>query len=190
MGSLTVHSGKAKLKFILHLHCKQHIGESSCFKMYYCYIYVKYVQPKPGRAVSHVCGLPPSSQHPATGSGIWAFGAADPLLNLHCLQALLPKEVFHQLWWIFPISSFYKVQDHHKTHCIYLKVGLVWILGTTEQQSDWTQTEFLQRAQVAIAELPYLPSYKQPGETRVAKLKHQVLLLKSPSRGARGSYAS
>lgn len=145
-----------------------------------------------GRAISHICGLPPSSQHPAMGLGILAFGPADTFLHLQCLHSLLPKQVFHQLWCIFPISSSYKVQAHHKTHCIYLKS---WPCAsarnhTTEKQSDWTQTEFLQRTQVVAAELPYLPSYKQPGETRIAKFEHQMLLLKLPSRRAYRLYAS
>lgn len=103
-----------------------------------------------------------SSQHPAIGLGILAFGPADTFPHLQYLHSLLPKQVFHQLWCVFPISSSYKVQAHHKTHCIYLKS---WPCAsarnhTTEKQSDWTQTEFLQRTQVVAAELAYLPSYK------------------------------
>jgi len=97
------------------------------------------------------------------GSGIFAFAPADPFLNLQRLRSLLPKQCFHQLWCIFPISSSYKLQDHHKTHCIYLKS---WPCANARTH---TETKFLQRTQVMGAELPYLPSYKQPGETRIAK---------------------
>lgn len=111
------------------------------------------VQEEQYQSCPHPC-LPSSPQHPATGLVISAFGSPDPFPNLQCLHSLLPKQVFHQLWGIFHISSSYKLQAHHKTHYIYLKS---WPCSsarncTTEQQPLWMQTEFLQRTRVVEAE--------------------------------------
>lgn len=72
-----------------------------------------------GRAISHVCGLPPLSQHPVRGLGIIASGIVDPFLNIQHLHTLLPKQVSHQLWCIYLIFYSYKLWAHHKTPCIY-----------------------------------------------------------------------
>lgn len=63
-----------------------------------------------GNAVQREQSVPPSSQHPAMGSGISAFGLADPL-NLQHLHSLLPKRFSSNCGLFSPFLS-----PHHKTH--------------------------------------------------------------------------
>lgn len=140
------------------------------------------------RAISHVCGLPPLSQHPVKGLGIIASGLVDPLLNLQHLHRLLPKQVSLNCG-VF--TSFFTPKSYRlttKLPAFTQEVGLVWARGNTAARlgTDWV----LPRTQGAAAEWHHSPPYEQPGETRTAKLKHPVLLLKLPHRGAHGLQVS
>lgn len=100
------------------------------------------------------------------GSGIFASGLADPFLNLQYLHSLLPS--FPSI--VVYLPNFLLLQaTGSPQNSLHLPRKLVLCEHGEAQQPDWAQSEFCEEFK-GQQQWHHSPSYKQSGETRIAKL--------------------
>lgn len=126
---------------------------------------------------------------PSQGLGIFPSGPVNPLLNLQYISRVSDQNRFPINCGAF--TSFFTSTSYRlttKLTAFTQEIALVWARGST---AAWLGTDWvLWRTPGAAAEWHHSPSHKQPGETRIAKLKHHMLLLKLLRQGACGLFAS